>query len=53
MSPCFPIFLKYFGMFKSINTGSQGLENPEIIEFRGFGPSHNETEVLLDQNEAE
>ena len=42
--------LKYFGIFKSINKGPPGLENPEIMEFGGFGPSHNKTKVLLDQN---
>ena len=30
-----------------------GLKNPEIMEFGGFGPSHDKTELLLDQNEAE
>ena len=33
--------------------GFQGLENPEIIEILGFGPSHNNTEILLHQNKAE
>ena len=38
---------------KSINKGSPGLENPEIIELGGSGPSHEETKILLDQIEAE
>ena len=42
--------LKYVGIFKSINTGSPGLKNQEIMEFAGFGPSHNKTDILLDQN---
>ena len=28
-------------------------KNQEIMEFKGFGPSHNKIEILLDQNEAE
>ena len=48
-----PIFLlyccRYLGIFKSIYKGSQGLKNPDIMEFRGDGPSHNKTEILLDQ----
>ena len=47
------VFKSICGILKSINKGSQGLNNPEIMEFWGFGPSHNKTEVLLDQNEAE
>ena len=43
----------FFGIFKLINKGSQGFTNPYIIEFRGFGPSHNKTEILLDQNRSE
>ena len=35
-------------IFKSINKGSPWLNNPEIIEMLGFGPSHNKTEILLD-----
>ena len=43
--------LKYFGIFiKSINKGSLGLENAEIMEMLGFGPSHNKIDILLDQN---
>ena len=34
---------------KAINTGLQGLTNPEIMEMLGFGPSHNKAEMLLDQ----
>ena len=37
-------------LIKSINKGSSGLKNPEIMEFGGFGPSHNKTEILLNQN---
>ena len=48
--PYFLIFLKYFGIFKSINKGSPGVKNPEIMEMLGFGPSHNKTKILLDQN---
>ena len=33
--------------------GSPGLKNPEIMEFWGFGPSHEKTKIRLDQNEAE
>ena len=33
-------FLEYIGIL-SINEGSQGSDNPEIMEFRGFGPSYN------------
>ena len=33
--------------------GSHGFKNPEIMEFGGFGPSHNKIEILLNQNEAE
>ena len=46
----FLYFVKYLGRFKSINKGSPGLTNPEIMETLGFGPSHNKIEVLLDQN---
>ena len=45
--------MKYFGIAKSINNGSQGSNNPEIMECVGFGPSHNKTEIVWDQNEAE
>ena len=38
-------FQKYLGIFKSINKGSQGLTNPGITEFGGFGPSFNKTEI--------
>ena len=46
----FLYFLKLFGILESIDKGSQGSQNPEIIEFEGLGPSHNKTETLLDQN---
>ena len=39
-----------FGTFESISKGSSGLNNSEIMDFEGFGPSHNKTEILLDQN---
>ena len=29
--------------------GSQGSQNPEIMEMLGFGLSHNKTKTLLDQ----
>ena len=35
---------------KCINKGSPGLTNPEVMEMLGFGPSHNKTEILLNQN---
>ena len=44
------IFSSIFGILKAINTGLQGSKNPEIMEMLGFGPSHNKTEILLDQN---
>ena len=47
------IFSKYLGIFKSVNKGPPGVKNPEIMEMLGFGPSHNKTEILLNQNEAE
>ena len=40
-------------MFKSINNGSQGSTNPEVMKMLGFGFSHDKIEKLLDQNEAE
>ena len=40
-------------MIECMNTGLQGVKNPEIMDMLGFGPSHNKTEILLDQNEAE
>ena len=42
--------MKYVGLLKSINKGSPGLKNPEIMEMLGFGTSHNKTDILLDQN---
>ena len=48
--PLFLVFLKYFGIFESINKGSPGLGNPEIMEMLGLGPSPNEIKILLDQN---
>ena len=47
--PYFLYFLKYVGMIESMNKGSPGLKNPEIMEFGGFGPSRNKTKILLDQ----
>ena len=46
----FLIRLKYFGIFESINKGSPGVTNPEILEMLGFGPSHNKIKILLNQN---
>ena len=40
-------------MLKSVNKGSPGLENPEIMNVLGFGPSNNKTGFLLDKKEAE
>ena len=51
MPPYFSyIFWKYFWYIKTINTGLQGFKNPEIMNMLGFGPSHNKTDILLDQN---
>ena len=50
VSYIFEYFLKYVSVLKSINEGSQGSKIPEIMEMLGFGPSHNKTEILLDQN---
>ena len=41
------------GIFKSINRGTRGLKNQRMMEFEDFGPLHNKTEVLLNQNDAE
>ena len=41
------------GTQKSIHKGSPGLKNPEFMEMLGFGPSHNKTKILLDQNWSE
>ena len=49
----FRIFIEVFWYNKTINAGLQGFKNPEIMDMFGLGPSHNETEILLDQNEAE
>ena len=49
----FLIFVEAFWYNKTINKGSQGFKKPEIMEMLGLGPSHNKTEILLDQNEAE
>ena len=38
---------------ESINKEPPGVKHPEFIEMLGFGPSHNKTKILLDQNEAE
>ena len=46
-------FLKYFGIWKSINKGLQGFKNPEIMEMLGVGPSHDKTKIRLDQNSSE
>ena len=40
---------KYFGICKSINKDSQGVQQSGNHEFGGFGPSHKTT-ILLDQN---
>ncbi len=47
------VFLKQVCLSKSINEGSHGSENAEIMEMFGFGPSNNKTDILLDQNKAE
>ena len=36
--------------YSYFNKGSPGLNNPEILEMLGSGPSHNKTEILLGQN---
>ena len=46
----FLYFVKYFGIFKSIDKGPPGVKNPEIMEMLGFGLSHNKTKILLYQN---
>ena len=46
----FSYVLEYVGILKSINKGFEGLKNPKIMEMLGFGPSHNNTNILLDQN---
>ena len=46
----FLYFVKYFGVVKSMNTGSPRLKNPEIMQMLGFGPSHKKTKIVLDQN---
>ena len=48
-----PIFLKYFAILKSINKGSQGLTNPEIMEVGDFGLSNDKAESSLYQNESQ
>ena len=48
----FLYFCSIFGIFKSMNKRSPGGQNPEIMDMLGFGPSHNKTEIL-DQNESE
>ena len=40
-------------IFKSIKKGFLWSTNPEIMGMLGFGPSHNKTEILSVQNEAE
>ena len=44
--PIFLILLNQFGIFKSINKGSHGSINPEIMERLGFGLSHKQIEKL-------
>ena len=39
-------FSKQFGVFKSINKGSTGLKNPEIMEMLGFGLPQKQIEKL-------
>ena len=46
----FLVFPRYCGIIKTINKGAPGVKNPEIMEMLGFGPSHNKTKILLDQN---
>ena len=38
-----------YSITNAINSRSK---NQEIRDFEGFGPSHNEIEILLDPNEA-
>ena len=38
-----------FGICKSINKGSPGVENPEIMKMLCFSPSLNNADILLDQ----
>ena len=51
--PYFLVFSEIFWYVKSINKGSPGLQSPEIMKMLGFGPSHNKTDILLDQNGSE
>ena len=46
-------FVNYFGICKSMNKGPPGLKNQEIVKMLGFDPSHNNAEILLDQNWSE
>ena len=39
-------FLKYLGIFTSINKGSQRLKNLEIMKMLGFSSAHDEIEKL-------
>ena len=43
----FILYLNAFCIFNTMIKGSQQLKNPEFIEFRGFGPPHNKTEICL------
>ena len=38
-------FKSISGISESTKKGSQGSKNPEIMEFGGFGPSQNQTEI--------
>ena len=44
---------KWFGIFESINRGSKGSRNPEIMQMLGLGLSHNNIDKLKIQIEAE
>ena len=49
----FLVFFEVIWYIKIQKWGFPGVQNPEIMEFEGFGPSHNKTEFWLDQNEPE
>ena len=44
------MIVEVFWHRKSINKGSPGINNPETMEMLGFGPSHDQTKILSDQN---
>ena len=49
----FLTFLKVLRHISIHKCGVPGSNNPEVMDFGGFGPSHNKTEISLFQNGAE